>query len=237
MKFYRILALAPVLAVFGLGALSAAAFDAQHKPTRAKTTGPHLTQSHHAADHHAATHVARRSTAHAGAAQARATHAASKSAPVRHQKVTAKSTVKAGARGVAHTSRTVERTTRHATTQTIRRVGHTLRRHRYYERFTASSFASTDIFAGDVTAGEDPVVRQAAINAMGDMNGTAVVINPANGRILAMVNQKLALSPGAEPCSTIKITVALAALSEHLVTSETPVRLAGFHMTMTQALA
>ena len=49
---------------------------------------------------------------------------------------------------------------------------------------------------------------------MGDMNGTAVVINPANGRILAMVNQKLALSPGAEPCSTIKITVAMAALSE-----------------------
>ena len=40
------------------------------------------------------------------------------------------------------------------------------------------------------------------------MNGTAVVIDPSNGRILAMVNQKLALSPGAEPCSTIKLTVA-----------------------------
>jgi penicillin-binding protein 2 len=91
--------------------------------------------------------------------------------------------------------------------------------------------------AGDVTAGEDPVVRQAAIDAMGDMNGTAVVIDPSNGRILAMVNQKLALSPGAEPCSTIKLTVALAALSEHLVTSDTPVQLAGFRMNMTQALA
>jgi len=42
------------------------------------------------------------------------------------------------------------------------------------------------------------------------MNGTAVVIDPSNGRILAMVNQKLALSPGAEPCSTIKLTVAMA---------------------------
>ena len=70
------------------------------------------------------------------------------------------------------------------------------RRHRYYERFTASSFANGDIFADDVTAGEDPVVRQAAIDALGDMNGTAVVIDPSNGRILAMVNQKLALSPG-----------------------------------------
>jgi membrane carboxypeptidase/penicillin-binding protein len=76
-------------------------------------------------------------------------------------------------------------------------------RHHYYERFTASSFAGSDQFAGDLTAGEDPIVRQAALDALGDMNGTAVVIDPSNGRILAMVNQKLALSPGAEPCSTI----------------------------------
>jgi membrane peptidoglycan carboxypeptidase len=118
-----------------------------------------------------------------------------------------------------------------------RRVAITSRRHRFYERFTASSFARGDIFAGDVTAGEDPVVRQAAIDALGDMNGTAVVIDPSNGRILAMVNQKLALSPGAEPCSTIKITVAMAALSEGLVTRDTPVELGGFHMNMTDALA
>ncbi len=111
------------------------------------------------------------------------------------------------------------------------------RRHRYYERFTASSFVQGAVGVGDITTGEDPVVRQAAIDALGDMNGTAVVINPANGRILAMVNQKLALSPGAEPCSTIKLTVALAALSESLVTSDTMVQLAGFRMNMTQALA
>ncbi len=75
------------------------------------------------------------------------------------------------------------------------------------------------------------------MDALGDMNGTAVVIDPANGRILAMVNQRLALSPGAEPCSTIKLTVALAALSEGLVTKDTPVKLDGFRMNMTQALA
>jgi membrane carboxypeptidase/penicillin-binding protein len=118
-----------------------------------------------------------------------------------------------------------------------RQVSYTRRRHHYYERFTASSFAKGDIFAGDITAGEDPVVRQAVVDAMGDMNGTAVVIDPSNGRILAMVNQKLALSPGAEPCSTIKITVAMAALSEGIVTADTPVKLAGFRMNMTQALA
>jgi cell division protein FtsI/penicillin-binding protein 2 len=113
----------------------------------------------------------------------------------------------------------------------------TTHRHRYFERFTASSFASGDIFAGDVTTGEDPVVRQAAIDALDGMNGTAVVIDPSNGRILAMVNQKLALSPGAEPCSTIKITVAMAALSEGLVTRDTMVQLPGFRMNMTTALA
>jgi cell division protein FtsI/penicillin-binding protein 2 len=111
------------------------------------------------------------------------------------------------------------------------------RHHRFTERFTASSFAPGDIFAGDITAGEDPVVRQSAIEALDGMNGTAVVIDPSNGRILAMVNQKLALSPGAEPCSTIKLTVAMAALSEGLVTRETPVQLSGFRMNMTQALA
>jgi cell division protein FtsI/penicillin-binding protein 2 len=52
-----------------------------------------------------------------------------------------------------------------------------------------------------------------------------------------MVNQKLALSPGAEPCSTIKITVAMAALSEGLVTNNTMVQLPGFRMNMTEALA
>ncbi len=50
--------------------------------------------------------------------------------------------------------------------------------HRSYEHFTASSFADSDITQGDVTAGEDPVVRQAAIDALGNMYGTAVAIDP-----------------------------------------------------------
>src|SRR5215471_878385 len=104
---------------------------------------------------------------------------------------------------------TVKRTTSHSTKSSVHRVHTTSssaklhsavvthsRRHRYYERFTASSFAKGDIFEGDVTAGEDPVVRQAAIDALGDMNGTVVAIEPTSGRILATVNQKLALSSG-----------------------------------------
>src|SRR6185437_6580130 len=64
---------------------------------------------------------------------------------------------------------------------------------RHYERFTANSFAS-DSTEGDVTEGEDPIVRQAAIDALGNMNGTVLAIEPTSGRVLAMVNQKLALS-------------------------------------------
>jgi cell division protein FtsI/penicillin-binding protein 2 len=112
-----------------------------------------------------------------------------------------------------------------------------LKRHHYYERFYASSYAK-DITDGDVTTGEDPVVRQAAIDALGNMNGTVLAIEPTSGRILAMVNQKMALSSGAQPCSTIKLSVALAALSEGIITKETEVRLGGrSHMNLTLALA
>src|ERR1035438_7272611 len=219
MKLSSILILGLALIGLGIGTGSAAALNVPHTLHRAKATDRHLVEPRRAGSHRAAAHVARpaarSATAHSGAPHPSAIHAAGK-APARQQ-------ARLTARGKARAS--------------LRRVALTSRHHHYYERFTASSFAHGDIFAGDVTAGEDPVVRQAAIDALGDMNGTAVVINPANGRILAMVNQKLALSPGAEPCSTIKITVAMAALSEGLVTRDTPVQLAGFHMNMTQALA
>ncbi len=111
---------------------------------------------------------------------------------------------------------------------------------RFSERFSASSFAENadNLTLGDVTAGEDPIVRAAAIQALSNMNGTALAIDPSSGRILAMVNQKLALSSGAEPCSTIKLTVALAALEEGLIKRDTPVSLGGgYRVDLTYALA
>ncbi len=129
------------------------------------------------------------------------------------------------------------RTLAHSRAPRTQYVGYTHRRHRYYERFHTSSFAS-DITEGDVTAGEDPVVRQAAIDALGNMNGTVVAIEPTSGRVLAMVNQKLALSSGAQPCSTIKLSVALAALSEGVIDEETEIRLGQrSRMNLTEALA
>ncbi len=119
----------------------------------------------------------------------------------------------------------------------LTRTSTTTPRHRYHERFFMSSFAE-GISAGDLTDGEDPIVRQAAIDALGNMNGTVVAIEPTSGRVLAMVNQKLALSSGAQPCSTIKLSVALAALNEGLVSKETEVPLGRrSRMNLTQALA
>jgi penicillin-binding protein 2 len=111
--------------------------------------------------------------------------------------------------------------------------------HRYYYGgyYHTSSYA-TDVTTGDVTTGEDLIVRQAAIDALGNMNGSVVAIEPTSGRILAMVNQKMILSSGAQPCSTIKLSVALAALSEGIITKETEVRLGGhYSMNLTNALA
>lgn len=112
------------------------------------------------------------------------------------------------------------------------------RRHRrYYERFYTSSYVE-NVTAGDVTAGEDPIVRAAAVEALGNMNGTVVAIDPTSGRVLAMVNQKLALSEGAMPCSTIKLVTSLAALNEGIVDKETEVKLSRrASMTLTHALA
>ena len=140
-------------------------------------------------------------------------------------------------RATAHLT-TVSLTTRTTAHGRVRRASLTVHRHRSYERFTGSSFTDIDLTNGDAIGGEDPVVRQAAMDALGNMNGTVVAIDPSNGRILAMVNQKLALSSGAEPCSTIKVSVALAALEEGIITKDTPVNLGGsYHMNLTEALA
>jgi membrane carboxypeptidase/penicillin-binding protein len=196
--------------------MGAAALDTPHTLHPHKAPPAHLSESHRAVSH--AARPTTGSTASHAAAKSPPAHSATAHAYTGHATaahLTPRGQARAGARRVALTSR----------------------HHYSYERFTASSFADGSIFQGDITAGEDPVVRQAAVDALGDMNGTAVVIDPSNGRILAMVNQKLALSPGAEPCSTIKITVAMAALSEGLVTRDTMVQLPGFRMNMTDALA
>jgi cell division protein FtsI/penicillin-binding protein 2 len=95
-----------------------------------------------------------------------------------------------------------------------------------------------DSTQGDRLEGEDLEVRRAAVAALGRYNGSVVVVDPASGRILSMVNQKLALGSGFQPCSTIKVSVALAALSEQVISSQdTHLKLGGRRMDLTYALA
>ena len=93
---------------------------------------------------------------------------------------------------------------------------------------------STD---GDSITGEDPTVRQIAIWALGPYNGSVVVVDSSTGRILSILNQRLALSTGYQPCSTFKVSVALAALSEKVIEPHTTNRPDGGRMHLTGALA
>ena len=90
---------------------------------------------------------------------------------------------------------------------------------------------------GDNVDGEDLEIRRAAVESLGAYNGSVVVVDPQTGRILSMVNQKVALSSGFQPCSTVKVSVALAGLSEKAVDPESKYRLNGMKMDLTYALA
>ena len=95
-----------------------------------------------------------------------------------------------------------------------------------------------DPSADDNPVGDDPIVRQAALDALGKLSGSIVVVDPNSGRILSIVNQKLALSSGFTPCSTFKPIVALAALREGIITPSTKLYVGDrMRMDVTEALA
>ena len=91
---------------------------------------------------------------------------------------------------------------------------------------------------GDDGTSDDPVVRQAAVAALGPYNGSVVALDPNSGRILSVVNQKLAFSSGFIPCSTIKPVIAVAALEEGVVTRDTMISVAPRrYLNLVEALA
>jgi cell division protein FtsI/penicillin-binding protein 2 len=99
-------------------------------------------------------------------------------------------------------------------------------------------FGPYDPADGDVVGADDPVVRQAAIEALGHEKGSVVAVDPTDGRILTIVGQKMAYSAGFEPCSTIKPFIALAALKEGVITRETMLPVASRrYMDLTEAMA
>ena len=109
-------------------------------------------------------------------------------------------------------------------------------RHSTASRYGVPTF--TDSSKDDVTEFDDPTVRKAAVDALGRYNGSVVAIDPSSGRILTIVNQKLAFSAGFIPCSTIKPVIAIAALQEGVVTRDTMIRVALHkYLNLTEALA
>jgi penicillin-binding protein 2 len=115
-------------------------------------------------------------------------------------------------------------------------VTHIAHRRHVESRYGVPTFADSAL--DDVTADDDPIVRQAAVSALGRYNGSVVAIDPSNGRILSIVNQKLAFSAGFIPCSTIKPVIALAALNEGVVTRDTVIRVSRRKsLSLTEAIA
>lgn len=82
------------------------------------------------------------------------------------------------------------------------------------------------------------MARRAAVQALGSYNGAIIVADPNTGRILSVVNQKLAYQGAYEPCSTIKIVAALAGLSEGVINQDTALHLNKRHaIDLTEAIA
>ncbi len=99
-----------------------------------------------------------------------------------------------------------------------------------------SSFA--DPTKDDVAEYDDPVVRGIAVQALGKRNGSVLTMDPTTGRILSIVNQRMAFSSGFEPCSTIKPVVALAGLEEGVITRDSMIRVGRRrYMDLTEAMA
>src|SRR5690349_25134981 len=90
----------------------------------------------------------------------------------------------------------------------------------------------------DDGAYDDPIVREAAVSALGRYNGAVVAVDPNSGRILTVVNEKIAFGDGYIPCATIKPTIALAALEETVITRDTLLKVGRRKsMTLTDVMA
>jgi cell division protein FtsI/penicillin-binding protein 2 len=111
------------------------------------------------------------------------------------------------------------------------------RAHRSVARYRGVPTFADSTSADDGTY-DDPMVRAAVVSALGRYNGAVVAVDPSTGRILTVVNQKIAFGDGYIPCSTIKPAIALAALEENVITRDTMLRVGRRkYMNLTEAMA
>jgi len=67
---------------------------------------------------------------------------------------------------------------------------------------------------------QDQAVAEAAQRALGRTAGAVVALDPRTGRVIALVNPTYGLLNAYQPCSVFKIVVAIAGLSEGVITPE-----------------
>jgi len=90
----------------------------------------------------------------------------------------------------------------------------------------------------DIAEYDDPEIRQVAVDALGHEKGSVLAVDPTTGRILTVVNQKMAFSAALEPCSTIKPFIAIAGLQEGVITRDTMLQVGRRrYMDLTEAMA
>jgi penicillin-binding protein 2 len=122
-----------------------------------------------------------------------------------------------------------------ATTGGGKAVAHT---RKYAPRYRGGVPTFADSSSADISTFDDPIVRAAAVEGLGRYNGSVVAVDPNTGRILTIVNQKIAFGDGYIPCSTIKPTIALAALEENVITRDTMLKVSyRKYMNLTDAMA
>jgi cell division protein FtsI/penicillin-binding protein 2 len=80
-------------------------------------------------------------------------------------------------------------------------------------------------------------VRRITQQALGPHFGSVVVVDSSTGRVFSILNQKLALGDGLQPCSTFKVSVAMAALIEKVITPGGAVPVGRTNIDLTRALA
>lgn len=91
--------------------------------------------------------------------------------------------------------------------------------------------------ANDNTEGEDPQVRSAAVDALGNRAGTVVVMEAQTGKVLTIVNQDWAIKNSFKPCSTIKLVTGVAGLTEHVINEEGGIGRSTSGLTLDTAIA
>src|SRR5499427_2019638 len=67
------------------------------------------------------------------------------------------------------------------------------KRHLAPSRYNGYAPTYADSVSADDPKFDDPVVREAAVSALGRYNGSVVAVDPNTGRILAVVNQRIAV--------------------------------------------